>query len=998
MPVSLVHDAPRVSAPAVFVGRTAELERVDLASRHVRLVAIYGVGGIGKTAFMMKAAHAIAARANARIVHHDCRAGESPATLLRALVHGLAIGSDARNRRPADDHDVFGALLQHAEATPLVLCLDNAHRPTDPGVCEAIASLASRGVPLWVIVASRESLPFATTEIDHVVVRLSGLSPDETRALWEQLEQLYGPASSVLDPQSSGGNPLLLKHHFTQRKIALRDQLGLDTLTDEERELLRELATFRKPATAGYLLERRDALDALLRRFLVDERADGRFELHDVVREAVHASAWAPTQDHHARCFAFYRDRSAIDADELERLHHASAAGMDESAEQILLARYAGPLTQITPPNAVAQHQIAQAIDQLMTWREVHPSIAILRVLIRGRMGDAITAYRQIQALRGPHQPMAELVHAELALLLGHVHEAAGALSNSVEDPRLTAPIRALAYAMLTDVTRQGGDLVRSRQLLDAESSPLSEIGPLGAVVSAALRATYAHDLELHAEAAQALADLNKLLTGLGLGAVPIAIARALERAVRLGAGHRISEQDDPGELLDEVPFLRNSSRMLRIDQLAYRGNYQSAADLADTVRQMSHAHRSPLMTWWALWRWGDSMRVLGHAKRVVDEVSSAIDRARDLDHASAWPRLAYVASEALLDLGQLDEAARFAADAGNGLPGCKMRLAAVRARAKVLAGGDPLAARAAFERGAPRGTGHAGAVRDLAHAELDLWCGDLDAALARANEIETTASRAGWNFVACRARLVIAEVACRRGDIVAALPPLEAAQADAGARGWIAELVMADLLAAAVHRLDGETRAMERCLESAAARASRHDLAVLEQAALAALAKLRGGDGTLLGERLARRLSLIDPITCRMLAHDGARYLTSNQAAALDLSAATLIDLVRGRVVLAGVVIDLSRNASQLKLLATLAATPNQPVTNEAIAAATWNVDYDPKEHRGRVLMTISRLRKLLGASTIELGDGSYRLVLPSPWVVLESFISSAAAATSAA
>jgi hypothetical protein len=986
MPVSLVNETPRVSAPAVFVGRTAELERVDLASRHVRLVAIYGVGGIGKTAFMMKAAHAIAARANAKLVHHDCRAGESPATLLRAIVDGIATSA------PADDHGLFGALLHHATTTPIVLCLDNAHRPTDSGFYEAITSLASRGAPLWVIVASRESLPFATTEIDHVVVRLSGLSADETRALWEQLEQLYGPASSALDPLSSGGNPLLLKHHFTQRKIALRDQLGLDTLTDVERELLRELATFRKPATAGYLLERRDALDALVRRFLVDERADGRFELHDVVREAVHSSAWAPTRDHHARCFDFYRDRSAIDVDELERLHHAVAAGMDEIAEQIL-ARYAGPLTHITPPNAVAQHQIAQAIDQLMARREVHPSIAILRVSIRGRMGDAMTAYKQIQALRGPTQPMAELVHAELALSLGHVHEAAGALSNSVEDHRLSVPIRAWAYAMLADAARQSGDLVRSRQLLDAQTSPLIEIGPLGAVVSAGLRATYAHDLELHAEAAQALADLNKLLAGLGLGAVPIAIVRALERAVRLGAGHRISEQDDPGELLDEVPFLRNCSRMLRIDQLAYRGNFQTAADLADSVRHMAIAHHSPLMTWWALWRWGDSMRLLGHPKRVLDEVSPAIDRARDLDHASAWPRLSYIASEALLDLGQLDEASRLAADAGNGLPGCKMRLAAVRARAKVLAGGDPVAARAAFERSAPRGTGHAGAIRDLAHAELDLWCGDLDDALARANEIETVASRAGWSFVACRARLVIAEVACRRGDIVSALPPLEAAQADAGARGWVSELVMADLLTAAVHRTGGETRAMEGCLDSAAKRAAHHDLAVLEQAALAA----RGG-GSLVGERLARRLSLVDPIACRMLAHDGTRFLTASQAAALDRSAATLVDLVRGRVVIAGVVIDLSRNASQLKLLATLAATPNQSVTNEAIAAATWNVDYDPKEHRGRVLMTISRLRKLLGASTIELGDGSYRLVLPSPWIVLESFVSSAAAATSAA
>ena len=61
--------------------------------------------------------------------------------------------------------------------------------------------------------------------------------------------------------------------------------------------------------------------------------------------------------------------------------------------------------------------------------------------------------------------------------------------------------------------------------------------------------------------------------------------------------------------------------------------------------------------------------------------------------------------------------------------------------------------------------------------------------------------------------------------------------------------------------------------------------------------------------------------------------------------------------------------------------------MSNETIVTSTWNVDYEPSQHRGRVLMTIARLRKLVGASTIELGDGSYRLVLPAPWSVLEPY-----------
>lgn len=958
----------RATVPAVFVGRDAELDRVDRATLHVRLVVVYGVGGIGKTAFVMKAAQRLVARTGGRIVQHDCRTAESPATLLRAVL-------DALPEHPSHPSDPLNAVLQRATQSPLVLCLDNAHRASDPAFCEVLALLASRGAPLWIFVASRESLPFEATSLDHVVVRLGGLTGEETRALWHQLEQLYGPAPSAIDPLSSGGNPLLLRHRFTQRKLVLRDQLGLDTLGDDERELLRELAAFRAPASAAYLAPRQAAVDALVRRFLVDERADGRYELHDVVREAVHASSWAPTPQHHARCFAVYAERPADDADELERLHHAVAAGMDDVAEQILL-RYAGPLQRFMPPNAVTQHQIAQAIDVLVQRRTVHPEIAVRRILIRGRMGDGSVAYKQLQALRGPGRTNVEIDHAELALALGHVHEAIGVFSNVVADRQQSPPIRAWAYAMLADASRQSGDIARAKELLDAQDSPLAELGPLGAVVAAAMRAMHFHDLELHAEAAQELANLDQLRANIALPDVPVMILRALERAVRLGAGHRISEQDDPGELLDEVPFVRMVSRMLRVDQLAYRGHHQAAAELADSVRQAALAHRTPLVAWWGLWRWGEAMRALGHARRVVDEVLPAIDRARDLDHASAWPRLTALVGDALLDLGEVDEASKLACDAGSGLFGCKTRLGAVRARAKILAGGDPRAARAMFERTTQRGAGHTGASRELALADLDLWCGDLDAAHARASEVESAAIRAGWAWLTCRARLALAEVACRRGDITAAFVALQPAQADAAARGWVAELIHADLLAAVILRLEGDATACANRLAGAAERA--------RSAGLAAY-----------GDRFVRRLGLVDPITCRVTDEDGTRWLTHAQTAVVS-GAGTVVDLVRGRVRIAGADIDLARNASQLKLLAALAASPSTCVSIEALVAATWGVEYRADQHRGRMLMTISRLRKLLGASTIELGDGSYRLVLPSPWIILEPV--TAPAATSAA
>jgi hypothetical protein len=325
--------APR--SPALFVGREDELRLFAAQSERLRLFVIYGIGGVGKTSFLLRAAEELAARAGAKVAYHIARPGETLRTLAETALAQLGI--DHRSANPV------AALLARARTAPVALCLDDAHRLDDGRLIDDLVHLALRREPLWLILASREALPISPPAIDHLVVRLAGLGGAPARTLWTALEELYGPspaAAAELERALASGSvpPLLIKQAFTGPRASARDAIGLGVMPPLDAELLAELCAHRLPVPAQALRAARDpdavedALRRLQRRFLVDDLAGG-LRAHDVVRETVARSPQAPGSREHERCLAWYRGRDATDGRfELEVLHHALGCGRDDLA------------------------------------------------------------------------------------------------------------------------------------------------------------------------------------------------------------------------------------------------------------------------------------------------------------------------------------------------------------------------------------------------------------------------------------------------------------------------------------------------------------------------------------------------------------------------------------------------------------------------------------------------------------------------------------------
>src|SRR6266849_3650296 len=76
------------SPPPLFIGRQAEIERVEEMLARVEVAIIYGVGGVGKSAL----AYAVAARWKGKIVHHGVAPDQPVAAQVDNIRRQLAGG------------------------------------------------------------------------------------------------------------------------------------------------------------------------------------------------------------------------------------------------------------------------------------------------------------------------------------------------------------------------------------------------------------------------------------------------------------------------------------------------------------------------------------------------------------------------------------------------------------------------------------------------------------------------------------------------------------------------------------------------------------------------------------------------------------------------------------------------------------------------------------------------------------------------------------------
>ncbi|HEY3358845.1 MAG TPA: AAA family ATPase [Polyangia bacterium] len=982
-----------VASPALFVGRRAELADIAASSQRLRLVLIYGVGGVGKTSLMLRAAEELARQSAGNVIYHVCRAGESLATIAAAACRQLATRRGPA--RAADDP--LETITRLAARTPLVLCLDDAHRAGGQGLLDALVRLARRRLPLWIMVASRQVLGVEAEADEHLDVRLGGLGPADTQALWLALERLYGPAAVSLQAvaRRSAGNPLLVKAAFAGPLGAPEaETVALGDLPTPAAAVLAQACAFRLPVSAAALAtgggpgSLGPALDLLERRFLVERRGPEVVAVHDLVREAVMASTWAPSAREHARCLAHYRQargRARQDV-ELELLHHALAAGEDDLV-LALLEEQASYARRLLPLGAVAEREVAEAIDAITRHRQLPVTIQLLRCRIRARQGDARGAYDDARALADGGEPLADLDVGEMAYSLGDPAVAIRYLKRAAATDRLGASARVWAAVLLVDAYRASGAIAAAHRQLRAAGRLFTGAGPVGQALRCWLQANLAHDAEDYRTAAAKVRACRRWLARARSHALQVPLLASLERIFAAECARPVADPGEAGEFFEDTLFFRLAARLYRAEELYLRGEVRAVAALAEESIDASTRAGYDAHAAWGLAFWGEAQRTLGHLASVEARLLLGVQAEDSAGLPRASARTQAILARVRLAEGRLDSARALALAAGRRLvraPGTRAKLRGTAALAEAAAGRTRSALRRVRTCGSAQGFDRG--EWQLARVEVLLWAGHLEAASREARLVCTEALAAGWKWLGCQARVLAAEALFRRGDLDGATATQEAAQRQADVEGYAAERLRAVLLGAGLASVRGDRAEAERLATAAAAGADEQGFGLEAEAASVALASLAGVPAAAEspGARLARRYGLHEPAALEVQDAAGVRWLTRQHLAELDAGRyERFIDLARGRVLACGRWTNVAGQRNLTRALDVLARRPGAFVPTADFVREVWGVEHHPVRHQSRVRVTMTRLRRLLGAGVIAGGRGGYRLVLGDSWAV---------------
>ncbi|WP_433259900.1 BTAD domain-containing putative transcriptional regulator [Actinosynnema sp. CS-041913] len=327
------------AAPAPFVGRHDELDRLDAALERsggtVVISAIAGAGGIGKTWLALHWAHRHAGRFPDGQLFVDLR-GFSPdgtpitsASALRGFLD--ALGADA-GKLPVDTHAQAAMFRSLVAGKRMLIVLDNAADTAQ------VADLLPGTSACTVLVTSRNRLTGLITGHSAHHLPLDMLTDDEARALLAdrlgaarvdaeptavaELITLCGGfplALSIVAGQASGGLPLAaLAADLREFGLGALDDGEPESslpavfswshraLTDDQARLFALMGTAPGPdislpaaaSLAGLPPARtRTLLRELEQASLVTQEASGRYRMHDLIRQFAAERAASPDGD-----------------------------------------------------------------------------------------------------------------------------------------------------------------------------------------------------------------------------------------------------------------------------------------------------------------------------------------------------------------------------------------------------------------------------------------------------------------------------------------------------------------------------------------------------------------------------------------------------------------------------------------------------------------------------------------------------------------------------
>jgi predicted ATPase/DNA-binding SARP family transcriptional activator len=159
-----------------FVGRDAEVAKVERLLREFRLVTLTGPGGVGKTRLAAEAARHLAGRwaDGVRLIELAGVSGQEDQSVLRAVASVLGI------RPPAQGPDEAG-LVTVLQDSALLIILDNCEHLLE--ACARLAQAVARGCPqVQLLTTSREPLGVPGERVCTVpplAVPGAGVSADE---------------------------------------------------------------------------------------------------------------------------------------------------------------------------------------------------------------------------------------------------------------------------------------------------------------------------------------------------------------------------------------------------------------------------------------------------------------------------------------------------------------------------------------------------------------------------------------------------------------------------------------------------------------------------------------------------------------------------------------------------------------------------------------------------------------------------------------------------
>ena len=651
------------SPPTLFVGRERERAQILDALTSTPMVAVLGVGGVGKTAL----AAACAARWSGPIIEVAIADGEPVASWFGELRCQLL-------ERAGDPG-----------AQPGLVLIDDVHRLALDERARFLAELARCLGRSRAILTSRERLPVADG-YDRFEVHLRGIDPRAAQRLWRLLDASYGVQSGFESARRvSAGNPAMLRRAHAGGATGDHPLLAsLSRLPPDQLALLSAMALVRIPIPAGALVSLLDgdrgeaALAALQRALLIERDGAGVCSADPLVRELlgelIRADAEA-TADLHRRLPGALA-RADLDPVTLacETMHHLGCAGEWDEAVAYLTAR-AGSLVE-----QGASAELLQCLAGLPPGTET-PALAVWRGRCRLRLLDLREGEAELRrALAHPEAHRRELLAllARIQLLRGALDAAEQTLAEAAAEPPGSTRVQA-SFAMIQAIATSYRDHVDAAcGELHAASERLPDQASKLRASAAALRWLDQYGAGQFDLGAAASPDRHDRALGLrGAALLPIATSGLA------GAADALVLETDSALRLSEARLRRHRDVLSRVHVSAVRavrlwdrGERMESLSLIERAGRIARRHEYRAAALWLdVW----AVRALFFLGRRADAEARLASLAADAERIGArWLSRAAASTRAQ------EPVARFLALAGRDDPAAEMPRA-TRARTHAM-------------------------------------------------------------------------------------------------------------------------------------------------------------------------------------------------------------------------------------------------------------------------------------------------------------------------